>query len=71
MVMKLDELRKLPKKELWNLYDEQAKHVQPSLSHYRDEVIRREKSKQTTVLICLTIFMFIATVFSAIGVFVD
>lgn len=70
MAMKLDELRKLPKSELWKLYDEKAKHVEGSLSYYQEEIERREQSKQTTVLIWLTIFMFAATVISAIGVFV-
>jgi hypothetical protein len=69
--MKLSELRKLPKKELWKLYDEKAEHVEASLNYYWDEIVRREQSKQTTVLIWLTIFMVITTVFSAIGVFVN
>jgi len=71
MAMKLNELRKLPKKELWKLYDKEAEHVQASLNYYRDEIVRREQSKQTTVLIWLTIFMVLTTVFSAIGVFIN
>ena len=68
MVLKLNELRKLPKTELWRLYDEQAKTVEPFLNHYRDEIVRREQSKQTKWLIWLTIFMLITAVFSVIGV---
>lgn len=69
MVMKLDELRKLPKTELWRLYDEKAKTVDPSLNHYRDEVARREQYKQTKWLVFLTISVLVVTVISAIGVF--
>ncbi len=71
MAMKLDELRILPKKELWKRYDDEAKHVQPSLNYYGNEIIRREQSKQTTWLIILTFLVLIATVISAIGVFVE
>ena len=69
MAMKLDELRKLPKTELWKLYDEKAKTVEPSLNHYRDEIVRREQGRQTKWLILLTIFVLIAAVISALGVF--
>ncbi len=71
MAMKLNELRTLPKKELWKLYDKEAEHVQASLNQYRDEIVRREQNKQTIVLIWLTVFMVVTTVFSAIGVFVN
>jgi hypothetical protein len=70
MVMKLGDLRKLSKSELWKLYDQEAEHVIPSLNHYREEIVRREQSKQTTWLIILTILVFVATVISAVGVFV-
>ena len=69
MVMKLDELRKLPKAELRRLYDEEAKMVVPSLNHYRDEIVRREQARQTRWLIALTISVLVATVISAIGLF--
>jgi len=70
MALELDELRKLPKSELWKLYDQEAKHVVPTLNHYRDEIVRREQCTQTNWLIGLTIFVVIATVISTIGVFV-
>ncbi len=69
MVMKLAELRELPKSELWKLYDKEAEQVIPSLNHYRDEILRREQEKQTKWLIALTIFVLVATVISAVGVF--
>jgi hypothetical protein len=34
MTMTLSELRKLSKKELWTLYDQEAKQVMPSLNYY-------------------------------------
>jgi hypothetical protein len=70
MALKLNDLRQLSKAELWKLYDQEAKNVQPSLNYYRDEIVRREQSKQTTWLIILTILVFIATVISVIGIFV-
>jgi hypothetical protein len=68
MVVKLGELRKLSSKELWKLYDKETEHVQPSLNYYKDEILRREQSKQTTWLIILTVLVFVATVISTIGV---
>jgi hypothetical protein len=68
MALKLDELRKLPKKELWRLYDSEAKNVQPSLNYYRDEIMRREQSKQTNWLIILTILVLIFTILSVVGI---
>jgi hypothetical protein len=70
MVMKLSELRKLPNKELWKLYDEEGKHVVVSLNYYWQEIKRREQSKQTTWLIILTLLVLVATVISVVGVFV-
>jgi hypothetical protein len=70
MVMKLSELRKLSKNELWKLYDQEAKNVVPSLNYYWEEIKRREQSAQTIWLIILTILVLIATVISAIGVFI-
>ena len=70
MAMKLDELRKIPKRELWKLYDQEARSVQATLNYYRDEIVRREQCSQTKWLIVLTILVLIATVISAIGVFV-
>jgi len=70
MAMKLSELRNMSKKELWEHYDKESEHVQPSLNYYRDEIVRREQNKQTVVLIWLTLFMFLTTVFSAIGTFI-
>ena len=67
--MKFSDLRKRSKTELWELYDQEAESVVPSLNHYRDEIVRREQCKQTKALIALTILVLIATVFSAIGVF--
>jgi hypothetical protein len=69
MVRKLSELRKLSNNELWKLYDQEAEHVQGSLNYYKDEILRREQSKQTTWLIILTVLVFVATVISTIGVF--
>ena len=69
MAMKLYELRRLPKAKLWKLYDHEAEHVEASLNHYRDEIVRREQSKQTRWLIALTISVLVFTVISAIGAF--
>jgi len=68
MVMKLADLRKLPKNELWKLYDQEADHVVPFLNHYRDEIIRREQCTQTKWLIVLTAVVAIGTVVSIIAV---
>lgn len=70
MVMKLSELRKLSKTELWKLYDQKTEHVADSLKYYWEEIIRREQYKQTAWLIVLTIIVLIATVISAIGLFI-
>jgi hypothetical protein len=70
MVEKLSELRKLSKSELEKRYDKEAENVQSHLIYYHYEIRRREQSKQTTWLIILTLLVFIATVISAIGVFV-
>jgi hypothetical protein len=67
---KLYELRKLPKTKLLKLYDQESKNVMPSLNYYRDEIIRREQGTQTKLLMVFTILMLIATVISAIGVFI-
>ncbi len=69
MAMTLAELRKLPEAELWKLYDQKAKSVEPSLNYYREEIIRREQQRQTKWLISLNVLVLIATVISAIGVF--
>jgi len=69
MAMKLGDLRKVPKDKLWELYDQKAESVEPSLNHYRDEIVRREQCCQTKMLIALTILVLIATILSAIGVF--
>jgi hypothetical protein len=71
MALTLDELRKLPKSELWKFYDNEAKNVQPSLNYFRDEILRREQSKQTAWLIVLTILVLVFTFISAIGVVSD
>ncbi len=70
MVMKLGELRKLPKSKLWELYDQKAGNVVSSLNHYRDEIMRREQRKQTNILIGLTILMFIAAIIQVIVLFI-
>lgn len=70
MAFKFEELRKLPISKLYELHDKEAEHVQASLNYYLGEIIRREQSKQTRLLIWLNILVVIATVFSAIGVFV-
>ena len=70
MVMKLSELRKLSKSELEKRYDKEAENVQGALVYYRDEIVRREQSKQTNWLIILTILVLIVTIISAIGLFI-
>ena len=70
MALKFDDLRKLPKSELYKLYDKEAEHVQPSLNYYIGEITRREIYTQTKWIIALTILVLIATIVGAIGVFV-
>jgi hypothetical protein len=60
--MKIEELRKLRRNELERLYDAAAEHTVSGLSLYRDEILRREQSKQTTWLIALTAIVTIATI---------
>ena len=70
MALKFDELRKLPKSELYRLHDKEAEPVKPSLNYYLAEITRREQYTQTKWIIALTILMLAATIISAIGVFV-
>jgi hypothetical protein len=70
MVMRISDLRKLSKRELWNLYDQKTEHVTDSLNYYQEEIKRREQSKQTSLLVILTFLVLVATVFAAIGAFI-
>lgn len=69
MAMKLGEFKKLSDDELEKEYDKVAEHTVAGLNYFWSEILRREQYRQTKWLILLTIFMLIATVISAIGVF--
>ncbi len=68
MALKFNELRKLPKSKLYELYDKEAEHVQASLNYYLGEIVRREQYAQTKWIIALTILMLATTIIAAIGV---
>ena len=71
MALNLKELRKLSKKELWERYNQKANNVEDSLNYYRDEIERRERNKQTRLLIALTAVAATAAGFSILDLIMN